>query len=671
METIGMRLGLRIKSALALGTCSAVVLALAVLAGWRALRAVEENLGTAFTRNLTRYNQQRILAPVLRELALSQRLADSEVTRRWLKDENDRKKQALFFTEAEHYRRAFADHSYFVISGATHNYYFNDSHGAWSMEPRYALRASNPNDAWFFNTMRNTREFNINVDPDVKLQVTKVWFNVLIKDGTRNIGLAGTGLDLTQFLNRFITNSEAGVTPMILNRKGAIQAHPNRNLIDYSSINNKGAAHSTVYHLLTRAGEHEVLRDALRRAEENTRKSIDSIPVFWAELNGRRQLCAVAFIPELNWFVLTAVDLKAAQVIDTRLWLPPLLMGGALMALLVLAITIAVNRILLSPLLKLTDSARAVAAGNFTIDLPPAGADELGELTRAFGAMASQVQSHTVELETRVRERTQELVAVNQRMAGANKKIDDSIHYASLIQNAILPDHELARDLAGQYFVLWRPRDVVGGDFYVFRAADHGCLLGVVDCAGHGVPGAFMTMMAHTVISVAMDALGLSDPAAILTEVDARTRAMLTDANADQIVTHMDAGLVYADFKTRAITFAGAKISLHWCDGENVGNIKGDRCAIGDRRGREFSNKTMPLNGRKTFYLTTDGLLDQAGGPKGYSFGQARFEALLRQQTGRSFAEQRAAFAEELAAYQGDLEQRDDITVLSFRFTPS
>lgn len=660
-----MRLGLRAKSALALCLCIALVIVLAVVAGGRAVREIEENLGTAFARNATQYNKQRILTPVLRELALSKRFADSEVTRRWLLDEKNPQKKSLFFTEAEGYRRSFDDKSYFVISATSRDYFFNDKHSKWSDKPRYVLKPGVATDKWFFNTLKNTSDFNINVDPDVKLKVTKIWFNVLVKDGQRNIGLAGTGLDLTAFLRKFITNDQPGVTPMILNSAGAIQAHPDPKLIDYSSIDDKGAQHSTIYRLLAHAGDQAAMRAALA----NATKDSDQIQTFWAEVNGHRQLFAISAIPELHWFAITSVDLQAARVLDSNLWLLPLLTGIVLLVVLMFAVIVAVNRILLNPLLRLTKSVRSVGAGDYDVELPPAGHDELGELTRAFDTMAAQVRSHTEELENRIRERTSELVAVNEQIVQANQQIGDSIQYASLIQNAILPDRELARTLAGEVFVLWRPRDVVGGDIYVFRAGDNGCLIGVVDAAGHGVPGALMTMIAHTAVNVAVDALGMSDPAALLAQVDVRIRTMLhTDPNYSQVATHMDAGLAYVDFGTQSVTFSGAKLSLYWCDGENVGEVKGDRAAIGGKRVPGFTNKSTQLDERMTFYLTTDGLLDQAGGPKGFSFGNARFAQLMQQYAGRPMNEQREGFAAELAAYQGELLQRDDITVLGFRF---
>ena len=661
-----MNLGLRAKSVLALCLCMAVVSLLAWLAGRAALASIEENLGAGFARNATRYSKQSILAPVSRELALSQQLARSQVTKRFLLDENDSAKRELFFAEARGYQKAFADDSYFLISRATNGYYFNDAKAKPSDKARYYLSEKKPDDGWFFATMKNTPQYNINVNVDTKLKVTKVWFNVMVKDGERNIGLAGTGLDLTHFLDRFISARETGVTPMILNRDGAIQAHPNRNLIAFASVDDKESANrSTVYRLLPVAGEHERMKTALEQARRNP----ESIPQFWAHLGKTRELFAVSYIPELDWFVVNAVDVSAAQVVDSRMLLPFLIGGGALLALLVGAILFSVNSLILVPLFKLTDSARALGAGDYDVKLPAAGRDEMGDLTRAFGSMARQVRSHTDELEGRVAQRTTELVAANEQMAHANQQIGDSIQYASLIQTAILPTRELSQNYSDHHFVLWKPRDVVGGDFYVFRAHQNGYLIGVVDCAGHGVPGAFMTMIAYAVLGVAMDTLGLENPARLLSEMDARLRAMLQhDPKNKGVATNMDAGLAYVDNLSQTVTFAGAKISLYACNGQNVEETKGDRLAIGGKRVPSFSNKTVELDGQTTFYITSDGLLDQAGGEKGYGFGNARFADLMMRQSQCELSQQKAAFDAELLDYQGDLPQRDDVTLVSFRF---
>lgn len=658
-------LGLRGKSALALFGTSVLVLLLAGIAGWLAVKSVRSHLGTAFTSNFTLLNRERILAPVSRELALSVRLAGSEVTRQWLLDESDPQKKTLMFKEAEGYRRDFNDHSYFIVSALSGHYFFNDQKSAFSAAPRYQLDRAAAKDQWFYTLMKGDARFNINVDPDIVLGLTKVWINVVVTDGARRIGMAGTGLDLSKFLQDFIRTEEAGVTPMIVDANGAIQAHPDRQLIAYDSATKEAAKDFSLFGLLEKPADATAARAALAAASARPGRA----EVFSATLHGKELLMAASYIPELKWHVLTAVDMDAADVLDTRLLVWSALGAAALLVLAAIGFVYAVDKMVLKPLLQLKRSAQEVAAGNYAVALPPRRDDEIGELTATFATMADKVRRHTDELEETVRERTQELVLANKEMATAHKKISDSISYASLIQRAILPDRQLSKSLGDNQFVLWRPRDVVGGDFYVCREFEGGCLVGVVDCAGHGVPGAFMTMLAHAAIDQAINEASAADPAGILTRTDQAIRAMLHHGDRQrEIATNLDAGFAHIDFNTRRVTFAGAKIALYWCDGEEVGSIRGGRRAAGDRLPGDYRNESTELLPSRTFYLTTDGFLDQAGGEKGYGFGNARFAEMLRQHANRPLKEQSDAFASTLAAYQGNHPQRDDITIVCFRF---
>lgn len=662
---MGRAFGLRGKSVLALfGTC-VLVLLIASLIGFQAVESIRSHLGAAYTRNFTLLNRERILAPVARELALSLRLADSQVIRQWLLDDEHPEKKALALREAESFRRDFTDKSYFIISDVTKHYFFNDTKSAYSDAARYTLKANDGNDAWYFNTMKSSTAFNINVDPDVKLGLTKVWFNVIVNDGERRIGLAGTGLDLSTFLRAFISTGEPGVTPMIIDANAAIQAHPDNERIAFNSATTQAGRDKSLFGLLRNENDIAATKAALAKAAASPGKA----EVFSANLDGKKQLLAVSYIPELKWHVLTAVDLDVAELLDQGLLKWVVLATLALLALVMAGFVYALNRLVLTPLLKLKHSAQEMAAGNYALALPPASNDEIGELTRAFGAMADKVRRHTAELEEKVRNRTQELTSANREMSLAHKKISDSISYASLIQRAILPDRQLTNALGDNHFVFWRPRDVVGGDFYVYRKVEGGCLLGVVDCAGHGVPGAFMTMLARAAIDQAIDEAGAKDPAAILGRTDAVMRGMLQiDERQRDIATMMDAGIAYIDDATRQVTFSGARIALYWSDGDDIGTVHGARRSIGDRYIGEYRNESVALLPSRTFYLTTDGFLDQAGGEKGFGFGNARFVDMLRRYANHSLAEQSGAFASTLAQYQGNHPQRDDITMLCFRF---
>ncbi len=657
--------GLRRKSLMALLLACLVALAPAALIGWQVLDGVREHFGRAFADNFTQLNRQRILAPVSRELALSLRLADSEVTRRWLRQESDPAARELFFREADGYRRDLLGRAYFIASAASGNYYFNDDQPL-SEAPRYTLSSTAADDGWFYLTLKSPAKYNINVNPDLKLKTTKVWINVQVRDGDRVLGLTGSALDVGGFLSDFVNSGQPGVTPIIVDEEGAIQAHMDPTLIAYNSgAGGADSGRGRVFNLLD-GGEG---RDGLAAAMKAAQADPQSVQSAWVAMDGIRQLVAVAYMPELHWHVLTVVDLGAARVLDTD-WLWPAAIGlVVLFAAMLLCFGYAVERLMLRPLRRLQQSARAIADGSYDVRLPPGGQDEIGDLSRAFGVMADKVRQHTAELETKVRERTSELEDANRAMAAAHKKIDDSIDYASLIQRAILPDRQLTQSLGAHHFVLWKPRDVVGGDFYVFRSDGANCLLGIMDCAGHGVPGALMTMLARAAIDLAIAEVGPADPAAILGRTDSAIRAMLADAQLPRaLATNTDAGLVYIDRQAGRLLYAGAKISLYASNGEVLREVPGGRRALGDKRTEVYENVELKMEPGWTYYLATDGFLDQAGGEHGFGFGNTRFAGMLKRHARRPLTEQATAFTQALAEYQGGRPQRDDITLLSFRF---
>jgi phosphoserine phosphatase RsbU/P len=284
--------------------------------------------------------------------------------------------------------------------------------------------------------------------------------------------------------------------------------------------------------------------------------------------------------------------------------------------------------------------------------------DEVSKLVGAFN-----------QLLTNMRDTHQELQDSNQQLHKANKQIEDSIRYAGVLQRSILPDRQLEDLFADRYFVLWEPKDIVGGDYYLFHE-DQGCFLtGVADCAGHGVPGAMMTMMARAGVDRSIQEVGISSPARLLSNLDASLRNLVIDEQQTRsVATSMDMGLVVLDFENRQLRFAGARITLYWSNGIEFHWVAGENRAICDRRHGNYIDHDLELLPGYTYYLTTDGYLDQSGGEHGFSIGSQRFTAWLLENARKPLAEQRQAFSESLARFRGHHPQRDDITILSFRF---
>lgn len=332
-----------------------------------------------------------------------------------------------------------------------------------------------------------------------------------------------------------------------------------------------------------------------------------------------------------------------------------------LAVLLVIGVTISYRILSLrvvEPLGRLVCQAYSIASGDSNDLLTLRGNDEIGRLTEAFNAVLIR-QRHAYDL----------VDSAHERLKDVTKQVDDSIQYAALLQKSILPHRQLKERFGNDHFILWQPRDTVGGDYYVFHEEEGRCLAGVADCAGHGVSGAMMTMLARAGIDRSIQLKGITSPAAVLQATNDGMNSILSEAQLSRaIATTMDVGLVLIDSEAHVLRFAGAKIWLYWSDGNSVDFIKGDNRSLWDRRAGDYHDHDVPLQPGLTYYLTTDGFLDQAGGEHGFGLGSDRFSQWILEHAAKPLSDQHDAFSKALDDFKGDHPQRDDITMLSFRF---
>ncbi|MEO5362239.1 MAG: SpoIIE family protein phosphatase [Magnetococcus sp. DMHC-8] len=341
------------------------------------------------------------------------------------------------------------------------------------------------------------------------------------------------------------------------------------------------------------------------------------------------------------------------------------------------------------PLLHLSRASQEVGRGHFVMaPLPDSGRNrhnELGSLMVAFqrmvadlGRLHAALRQHAEELEEKVAERTAELHLKNEALqtsltviADANKKIQDSIQYAQRIQSSLLPDWTPLQALLPDSFVLWEPRDVVGGDIYFADVQHDTILLALLDCTGHGVPGAFMTMIAASGLQRIVRDEQVRQPAAILQALNMIVKTTLhQDSRQARSNDGLDAGILAIDLRSRQMQYAGARISLIMVQDGNLQTIRGAGQSIGYPDSpweQTYTVHTLAAAAGMVCYLTTDGLLDQLGGPKGLALGSRRLHALLQAHAALPMAEQQERLTAFLRAYQGDMERMDDVTVLGFR----
>lgn len=265
--------------------------------------------------------------------------------------------------------------------------------------------------------------------------------------------------------------------------------------------------------------------------------------------------------------------------------------------------------------------------------------------------------------------------AVTRLQAEKNRLLMESIEYASVIQKSFLRPArlELAATLP-DHLLHWEPRDVVGGDFFVFRSFADGFFAAVIDCTGHGVPGAFMTLITASYLDRLLVHGDPRDPARLLGEMNRMVKSALAQEGVveDGSDDGMDAALLWYSALTRRLTWAGAKIPLFVLEpeGEEVRQIDGERVGVGYRTTpmeQVWSNRTEVLAPGTRVFITTDGLIDQVGGPKRIAFGKRRLRRLLFEHRALPLAVQGERVMQALREYQGGQTRRDDLTLFGFR----
>jgi serine phosphatase RsbU (regulator of sigma subunit) len=560
----------------------------------------------------------------------------------------------------EAYREAFADRSCFLAAQGNGHYYFGDER-APAKAAVQTLDPGNPDDKWFFQELATVDDFALHVDANATLKLAKVWINVVVKDQGRKTGMTGTGLDLSAFMRSLVKGDDRSAQTILVDAKGTLQAHPNVAYMEGNANAKDESARKTLYQLLGSEGDRTLLRERLGRLAGGSSPLED----FSLTVEGRRYLVSAVPIPDIGWVALTLVD--PAQVIGMRSFMPILAVLALSLLVILSLVSWILNRHVLGPLERLTGSAMEMAAGNYRVSLPVARGDEIGRLTEAFNHMAATVHEATENLERLVAERTQDL-------SQANRKLTDSLEYASLIQASTLPKAAALDAAMPERFVLFRPRDIVGGDFYAVIPAPGGFLLAVGDCTGHGVPGAFMSMCAGAILNQLVAKLGPNDPAHLLREMNHALKALLHQEEAEPRRRAMDNGLDLALLRVRAghATFAGARIPL-WTLAPADPEIQvapGDPHSLGYRRSREdfaFENREVALPPGTLCFLFTDGILDQHGGRFNFGFGRRRLALALQSRRELAPAALGEALAQALAEYQGDNPQRDDITFIAFK----
>ena len=271
-------------------------------------------------------------------------------------------------------------------------------------------------------------------------------------------------------------------------------------------------------------------------------------------------------------------------------------------------------------------------------------------------------------LEEKVRVRTALVVSQKEELAQKNKDITDSIRYAKRIQFAILPEKPPYKDT----FILFKPKDIVSGDFYWFQELAGRQFFSAVDCTGHGVPGAFMSIIGHNSLTKIVREYGILEPGKILTQLNREIISTLHQrSDASDVLDGMDLALVCFMPSENILEFAGAFNPLYLVRNGELHETKADKASIGRsslNTDIEFSNHRVEVHPGDTVYLFSDGYADQFGGEMMKKFKYGKLKELILSIQDQPMEKQRIILDQTIEEWRGDVEQLDDILIVGRKF---
>ena len=380
-------------------------------------------------------------------------------------------------------------------------------------------------------------------------------------------------------------------------------------------------------------------------------------------------------IKGLNWVIMSEIDKKEAFLtvdkLRAKIWF-----FFPITILLILIISFFAAKMITKPIKSLTKTARELAKGNLDVEVKVHQKDEIGVLASSFQSMQSSIHelvddlkesNHT--LEDKVAKRTQELSLQKDLMEEKNREIVDSIQYALRLQRAILPTPQYLQDHLKDHFILFKPKDIVSGDFYWMQTVENKVMIAAVDCTGHGVPGAMVSIVGANGLNRCVKEFGLTKPSDILEKL--REIVIETfDSTYEEVKDGMDMSILCFDLTSNHVEFAGANNPL-WIARKKdnaMEIIKGDKQPVGRYDyATPFTNHSVRIYKGDCLYLFTDGYADQFGGTKGKKLKYKPFQEQILKNIHLPMHEQKTILSKGFDEWMDDFEQVDDVCVIGIK----
>ena len=281
-----------------------------------------------------------------------------------------------------------------------------------------------------------------------------------------------------------------------------------------------------------------------------------------------------------------------------------------------------------------------------------------------------QANDEVLQKNAELESQNEEIYQQHENLRNAFKEITDNVNYAKRLQQAILGNPQTIKEYVKDAFVYFEPRDIVSGDFYWFaKVATEDItytIIAIADCTGHGVSGAFMTVLGHDFLNEIVLSEKITDPGLILEKLDKKIIQALQD-HQNELNDGMDIGILVLDENNQQVRFAGAKHPLYYVQNKTLHQIKSSPFPIGSQQyevSKEFETQVFEWKTGTRFYMFTDGFQDQFGGAKDKKYLKSRFRNYLHSISHLPMSLQQEALMQEFKVWKGEESQTDDVLVM-------
>jgi len=364
------------------------------------------NLILRYGQMISKYDTEKTLAPITIELRKVKELANNEVIKQWALTPENREKYINALSTLEQYRWKFSNNNYFVALKSNHNYYYNNSENEFADNPfQFKLDQQSKNDDWFFTTILNKEPLHINISPNEKLGIDRLWIDVQIIKNGEVLGIVGTGIIYDRIMDGLFDTELHGIDTLFVDNKKVIQLYREAGIVRSEFKERRFLQKKAVASLFASNSDNRLLNDAMKIA--HTEKQAKPVTIMY---KGTKHLAVVSYISELKWYEITLIDMEV--ILPANRFAILYIVCGAVILLLAVFLAIAIKRWVVQPISLLESKTQLMyknSSADISIKFDNKPNDEMGLLMCHFEEMSAEVESFTLRLEEKVAERTEAL----------------------------------------------------------------------------------------------------------------------------------------------------------------------------------------------------------------------------------------------------------------------